>query len=119
MLGREFDLDVLERVSDLAEDDLHAALDEAVAARLVGGVPGSNGRLRFSHMLIRDALHDDLPVIRSRRLHHAAGHAPESLYGLARDAHAAEIAEHYLNAGAGAAAKALEYTTRAGELARS
>jgi len=119
VLGREFGLDALERLSDLGDDDLHDALEEAVAAHLVSDVPGSNGRLRFSHMLIRDALHDDLPATRSRRLHRAAGDALESLYGAGREGHVAEIAEHYLAAGAGAAAKATQYTVRAGDLARS
>jgi tetratricopeptide (TPR) repeat protein len=119
VLGREFALDALERLSDLAEEDLYEALDEALAARLVSDVPGSSARLRFSHMLIRDVLHDDLALASSRRLHRRAGEVLESLHAAGGDGHAAQIAEHYLAAGAGAAAKALEYSMRAGDIARS
>ena len=118
VLGREFALDALEALSDLTQDDLHDALDEAVEAHLVSDVPGSLGRLRFSHMLIRDVLHDDLPVTRSRGLHRAAAEALEALHAADRNTHAAEIAEHYLAAGAGAAPKALEHSVRAGDFAR-
>jgi DNA-binding SARP family transcriptional activator len=40
VLGREFALDVLARLSGLAEDDLLDLLDEAIAARVVSDVPG-------------------------------------------------------------------------------
>ena len=35
-------------------------LDEAMAERVVGDVPGAPGRLRFGHALIRDTLYDEL-----------------------------------------------------------
>jgi DNA-binding SARP family transcriptional activator len=45
VLGREFGLDALTRLSELPRDALLDMLDEALAERVVGDVPGSPGRL--------------------------------------------------------------------------
>src|SRR3954470_16366623 len=47
VMGREFDPEVVARMSGLDEDELARVLDEAAAARLVEGVPDGAGRLRF------------------------------------------------------------------------
>jgi DNA-binding SARP family transcriptional activator/tetratricopeptide (TPR) repeat protein len=119
VLGREFELDPLERVSGLEQDDLFAALEEAMAARVVGEVPDGGARLRFSHMLIRDAVYEGLPATRRLRLHREVGEALESLYGKHPDAHLAELAHHYLLTGAAGAEKAVRYATAAGDRAAS
>jgi len=69
VVGREFDPDVIGSLAEVDEDALFAALDEAAGAGLVGAVPEASGRLRFSHILIRDALYEDLPAPRRLRLH--------------------------------------------------
>ena len=119
VIGREFDLDTVQRASGLGEDDLLEALEEAAAARLVGDVPGTGGRLRFSHILVRDALYLDLPAPRRLRLHRAIGETLEALYGSNPEPHLSELAHHYLEAGALAADKAIEYAERAGDRAAS
>ncbi len=119
VVGREFAIEPLERVSDLAEEELYDALEEAESARLIGEVPGASGRLRFSHVLMRDALYDDLPAARRLRLHRRVADALESLYARGPEPHAAELAHHYLQAGSGAADKALAYATLAGDQAAS
>jgi predicted ATPase len=60
VLGREFSLEALEQVSELPEEELLEALDEAFAARVLTEVPGAVGRMRFSHARVRDALYDDV-----------------------------------------------------------
>ena len=117
--GREFSLDALVRIGGLAEDELFAALEEAAAARLVGDVPGTSGRMRFSHILIRDALYEGLPATRRLRLHRGIGDALETLYDANTEPHVAELAYHYALAGSGAAPKAIAYTVRAGDRAAS
>jgi DNA-binding SARP family transcriptional activator len=119
VVGREFDPDLLERVSGLEEDELFAALEEAATARLVGGVPESSGRLRFSHILVRDALYEELSSPRRLRLHRAVAEALEALYARNLEPHLAELAHHYLEAGTALAAKAIEYAQRAGDRAAS
>ena len=83
-LGREFDLDALERVSRLSQDDLFGLLEKAMADGLVGEVPEGTARLRFSHVLIRDSVYERLPATRRLRLHRdrrRAGGAPRAQPG--------------------------------------
>jgi tetratricopeptide (TPR) repeat protein len=119
VVGREFRPDVVASVSGLPADGVAAALDEAAGARLVGASPGASRRLRFSHILVRDALYDGLPVARRPELHRAVADALERLYATNPDAHLAEIAHHYVEAGSDSAAKALDYSERAGDRAAS
>ncbi|MEE8139232.1 MAG: alpha/beta fold hydrolase, partial [Thermoanaerobaculia bacterium] len=69
VIGREFDLDGLERASDLPIDRLLELLEEAVAARVLAEVPHTVGRYSFSHALIRHTLYDELTTTRRVRLH--------------------------------------------------
>ena len=118
VLGREFRLDALERLSDRSGDELLDLLDEALAARAVGDVPGGRGGLRFSHALIRDSLYGDLARKERLRLHRRAAEALETLYGRERESHLAELAHHFLEATPGGDVdKAIEYARHAGDRA--
>jgi DNA-binding SARP family transcriptional activator/tetratricopeptide (TPR) repeat protein len=119
VMGREFDPEVLARVSGVGERDLARILDEAADARLVEGVPAATGRLRFSHILVRDTLYEELPAPRRYRLHRAAGDALEAHFASHPEPHLAELAHHYLEAGTPVAAKAAQYARRAGDRARA
>jgi DNA-binding SARP family transcriptional activator len=119
VLGREFDLDALERVSGLERDELFGLLEEAMADRLVGEVPDGRGRLRFSHVLIRDSVYESQPATRRLQLHREIGDALESLHAGNLDPHLAELAHHYLLAGGPGTEKASHYATAAGERAAS
>ena len=79
--GRDFNLDVVERVGDLSGDELLEAVDEAVAAQLIDEVPGHVGRYSFSHALIHETLYDDHTAIRRVRLHGQIGETMEDLFG--------------------------------------
>ena len=91
-----------------------------MAERVVTEVPGSHGRLRFGHALIRDTLYDDLTAL-------APGPAPPGSRRGARSSstpanlapHLAELAHHYYEAApaGGAAETAIEYARRAGDRA--
>jgi DNA-binding SARP family transcriptional activator len=119
VLGREFALDALDRLAGVPEDELLDVLDEAMAARVVADVPGAPDRLRFAHVLIRDTLYEELPATRRLRLHREVGEALEALYGINPQPHLAELAHHYLLAGATAAEKAIRYAAAAGDRAAS
>ena len=84
VVGREFDPGVLELTTGLDEEALFVVLDEAAAAGLVGDAPDAPGRLRFSHILVRDALYEDLSAPRRLRLHRAVAEALETLYAALR-----------------------------------
>ena len=118
VLGREFRLDALERVSGLESDRLLDLLDEAVTERLLTGVPGSPGRVRFAHGLIRETLYDQLTATRRLQLHRRLGEVLEDLYAADPEPHLAELAHHFFQAGAaGDVTKALDYSRRAGDRA--
>jgi DNA-binding SARP family transcriptional activator len=120
VMGREFDLDALARLSRLAPRELLDVLDEAMAEGVLGDVPGSPGRVRFGHALIRDTLYEELTPARRMRLHHAAAEALEAVYAAELEPHFAELAHHYFVAGpAGVADQAIEFARRAGDLATS
>ena len=114
-LGREFPLTALARMAELTEDELLELLDEAMSARVVAELPGTVGRLRFAHVLIRDSLYDGLTQARRLRLHRSAVDAFEALYGPDSGAHLAELAHHA--AAAGDPVKGLDYAERAGDRA--
>ena len=97
VLGREFALAALARLSGLSEDELLDRLDEAMAARVVSDVPGSPGRLRFAHVMIRDTLYEGVTSARRAQLHRQAAAALESLYGDEPGPHLAELAHHAMS----------------------
>ena len=120
VIGREFGLDALERVGDLSGDRLLEALEEALAARVIGEVPRAMGRYSFSHALIRETLYEELSTTRRVRLHRRIGEVLESLYGTAPEAHLAELAYHFFAAAPGGDAdKAVDYALRAAARALS
>src|SRR4051794_5930799 len=117
VLGREFDVATVARAGSLGQDELLGAIDEAAAARLIGRVPGADERLRFSHILVRDVLYEELPTSQRLRVHRAVGEALEDLHAHNLAPHVAELAHQFVAAGSLGADKASAYTQRAGDMA--
>jgi class 3 adenylate cyclase len=118
VVGREFELAVLQRVAELSEERLLETLDEAVAARVVGDVPEARGRYRFSHALVRETLYEELNTPRRVRLHARVGAVLEELQRGAEGPHLAEISHHCFQAvQAGGIDRAVQAATRAGDWA--
>ena len=118
VLGREFRIDALARVGESSAEALLEVVDEGIAARVVTDVPGTIGRLRFSHALMRDALYEDLTTAQRSRLHGEIGEALEGLYAEDLEPHLAELAHHFCEAVPGGDMdKAVDYARRAGERA--
>ena len=115
VIGREFTLDALERVSGVGEDAVLDLLDEAIAARVVSDVPGSPGHARFAHVLIRDTLYDGLGAARRVRLHRHAVEGLEALHGDDLGPYLAELAHHAI--AGNDVAKGVDYAARAGDRA--
>ena len=121
VVGREFDLALVQAAGDLPVERVVGALSEAVALDVVAEQAqeeGAVGRFRFSHSLIREVLYERLPIPARMDLHRRVGEAIERQHGRGLDAHVAELAHHFAEAAAaGEAAKALAYARRAGERA--
>jgi DNA-binding winged helix-turn-helix (wHTH) protein/tetratricopeptide (TPR) repeat protein len=119
VIGREFDLDVLEPLSDLSGDLLLTVLEEAVTTHLVEEVPGTVGRYRFTHTLIHETLYDRLMTVRRVQVHGQIGTMLEALHKAKPESHLDEIAYHFCEAAASGAddivLKAIDYAVRAGK----
>ena len=116
VLGREFDLNDLARVSAIDRDGLLGLLDEAIDARVVSEIPGTIGRFRFAHALIRDVVYEALTSARRVRLHRAVGEALENLYSSDPAPRLAELAHHFFEAVPGGhVEKAKRYAVEAAE----
>ena len=96
VIGREFDLRVLHEVSGIDAERLLEALEESRAARVIA--TPAPGHYRFAHVLINEALVDDLAVSRRLRLHRAVGEALERVFASGLEPHLAELAHHFLEA---------------------
>jgi predicted ATPase/class 3 adenylate cyclase len=116
VIGSDFDLDVLVAAGALDEEDVLTALDEAVAARLV--LESGPLRFRFAHNIVRATITEGLTRARRSRAHRRVAEAIEQRYSTDLDGHLTELAMHYAEAAtAGDGTKAVEYATRAGDLA--
>ncbi len=117
-IGREFDLPTLRQLSTLADQKLHAALDEMVTSGLLGTVGHPVARYRYSHALVCETLYSDLPADSRQRLHLKIAETLERLPPTGEKPHFAQVAHHYIRAlPAGPVDKALEYSRRGAEQA--
>src|SRR2546427_3189316 len=115
VIGREFGLELLEKVSEVKGDRLLEALEEAMGARVIAELPRATDQYWFSHALIRETLYEELSTTRRVRLHRQIGEALEEL-----DAEGSlpQLAYHFCEAAsAGDVEKAVDYAKRAAERA--
>jgi len=120
VVGRDFELRVLQPASGLDAGQLLVLLEEAEAARLVGAVPGELSRWRFAHALVREVLYEGLLAARRVRLHGLVADALEAVYAAEPGPHLAELAHHLVEAAPGSeksAARAVRMATLAGRRA--
>ncbi|HKP59608.1 MAG TPA: AAA family ATPase [Polyangiales bacterium] len=100
VLGREFDSLTLAAVAGLGANEVAALLHPAVDAAIVEplaeqpplALPAPVARWRFTHVLLREGLYDQLPLDRRRALHELAARS------LARGPHGVSLSEtaHHL-----------------------
>jgi len=119
VLGREVSVDVLQRLSSFPQEGLYDALDEAIAERIIGEIPTNPNRLRFTHVLIRDTLYEELTAARRMQHHREAAAALEAVHASELEPHLAEIALHLVAAGPESTGRAIDYAQRAADLAAS
>jgi DNA-binding SARP family transcriptional activator len=105
VVGASFDTDEFVALSGRPEEEAFGHLDDALAALIIE--PASAG-YRFRHGLVRQALLEDLPPHRRRRIHRDAANRLIEL-----NASAARIGHHLLQSGA--AGDAVPYLLRAAE----
>ena len=71
VLGRQFQLNVLQQIAGVEEDEVIADLEEAADRAIVEDqtVVGQGVVYRFSHGLFRELLYDEMSLMRRMRLH--------------------------------------------------
>ncbi len=118
VIGREFDLDLLARVTERTEDELLDLLDAASAVALVREVPSAPGRYCFAHALVQHTLYQDLGATRLSRAHRQVAEAIEAIVGDRPGARVGELAHHWFSATQPVNTdKAITYARLAGEAA--
>jgi len=118
VIGRDFDVDLLARVSGWNEDDLLDMLEQAARASVVTESADTLGRFSFAHALINHTLYEDLGRTRRARLHLRVAEALEALCGDDPGDRLGELAYHWSEAIEPVhTGKAVDYSRRAGERA--
>jgi class 3 adenylate cyclase/tetratricopeptide (TPR) repeat protein len=110
VIGAAVDTDLLIELSDIGEQAVLDALDQATAAALFRSTP--SGDFEFTHALVRSTLYDELSAARRIRRHRSVAEALER-----RDAaDPAALAYHFRRAG-NLDARASDYAAAAGDVA--
>ncbi len=119
VMGRAFDVSLLSSLDpDVGFDESLAALEEALGTRVIA--ESGPGEFQFAHALIQEVLYDEISSIARLQTHAAIGTALERIHGSNLEAHAAEIARHFAEAGAALGLEKLaHYSLMAGERALS
>jgi predicted ATPase len=120
VIGQQFRMDVLQRVCDLGDEALFAALEEAQARALIdeSGGFGASLRFRFTHAFFRQTLYDEIFAPRRIRWHRLIGSVLEQVYSDRLDEHAGELAAHFAHSSDAAdLGRAMAFDQRAAEQA--
>jgi DNA-binding NarL/FixJ family response regulator len=111
VVGQRFDFEFVRALVGLSESDFLATLKELIGAGLV--IEVSAEQLAFRHALTRQAILSQLLARERRLLHRRVAEAIEQAYASDREAHLADLAQHYHAAGLWA--EALDCARHAGQ----
>ena len=100
IIGRDFDIPLLEAFGELSGHELRDALDEATRGHFL--VAAGKDNFRFAHDLVRQRVLAVLPLPRLQAYHLAVADTLERVYGKTANDHAAEIGFHLYQAGTAA-----------------
>ncbi|MEW6184841.1 MAG: AAA family ATPase [Thermodesulfobacteriota bacterium] len=112
VIGFEFSLEVLKKLSAVPEEVLFKGLDEARKAAIIEErtKPGGLVYYCFTHSFFHQALYEEIMAPRRIRLHQQVARTLEEIYGNRPEEHAAELAGHFSHSSAPAdLAKAVRY----------
>jgi pilus assembly protein CpaF len=100
VVGRDFDIALLEAFGELSGHELREALDEATRGHFLTSAPPD--RYRFGHELVRQRVLAVLPLPRLQAYHLAVADTLERVYGKSANERAGEIGYHLYQAGTAA-----------------
>jgi class 3 adenylate cyclase len=120
VIGRDFDLDILERATRVPADTLIDTLEAAATLSLAHEVDGAPGRYIFGHALVQHTLYEDLGLTRRARMHERVALALEDSCGGRPGTRVGELAHHWINSTPPAnLRKAIRYSHEAADAALS
>jgi len=100
VVGRDFDIALLEAFGELSGHELREALDEATRGHFL--IAAGTDRYRFAHDLVRQRVLAVLPLPRLQAYHLAVADTLERIYGKSANERAGEIGYHLYQAGTAA-----------------
>jgi predicted ATPase len=100
VIGRDFDIALLEAFGELSGHELREALDEATRGHFL--TSAAPDRYRFGHDLVRQRVLAVLPLPRLQAYHLAVADTLERVYGKSANERAGEIGFHLYQAGTAA-----------------
>jgi tetratricopeptide (TPR) repeat protein len=97
VIGRDFQMEVLQKVAGMSDDELFGALEEARKVAVIEERTGAGAKVnyRFAHAFFRQTLYEETIAPRRIRLHQQVARALEEIYKNRLEQHAAELAEHF------------------------
>ena len=119
VIGREFELTLLQRVVGIEMEALLEILEQAVTAQVISET-SALGRYAFTHILIRETLYEDLTAGKRMRLHCTVAEILEESYAAQVESRLPELAHHWFKAAqAGDYVKTMRYAVQAADGAMS
>jgi predicted ATPase/class 3 adenylate cyclase len=116
VLGREFPLGLVQRVTRAPDDDLNRMLSELQMAEFIYEQPAAGDiEYIFKHALTQEVAYNSVLIERRKLLHERAGQELESMFAAQLDNHLDELAHHYRRSDN--IAKAVEYLGHSGQQA--
>ncbi|MBI3660746.1 AAA family ATPase [Candidatus Acetothermia bacterium] len=113
VMGRAFTTEILTPVSGRPLEDVFDQIEDLLRAHLI---VADQSQYQFRHDVIRQVAYSSLLPERRQSLHKNVGEVLERVHEQQLDKAAAELAYHFLQAGSWV--KALDYSLRAGEVAK-
>jgi tetratricopeptide (TPR) repeat protein len=97
VIGRDFQMEVLQKVAGMSDNELFGALEEARKAAVIEERTGVGAKVnyRFAHAFFRQTLYEETIAPRRIRLHQQVARALEEIYNDRLEQHAAELTEHF------------------------
>jgi len=115
-VGNDFSFEALRGATGVEEDKLLELLEKMLETGLIKEklIRGEDV-FSFADVVVRDVVHEEVSLLRHKKLHNSVGCALERVYAQNIDEHLGELAYHFLEAGD--KEKVLDYFLRAGERA--
>ena len=115
-LGKDFTFEALQGAMGFEEDKLLESIERILKTGLIKErIVRGEESYSFADAVVRDVLHEEVSLLRHKKLHGVVGYALEKAYTDRIDEHLGELAYHFLEGGY--KDKALEYFLKAVEKA--